>query len=246
MQLKALREEDRLYRSDHPDVIAPSADLRYNVVGPCNIPQFLISSSYVLNDIENALQTINRTFSDFRTFLDFGCGCGRLLLGLRDRADKMEITGCDVDSRAIRWCQENIEYAKSVVLDELPPSPFERDEFDLIWCGSVFTHLDKEHQDQWLNELQRILKPGGILIATLHGPHTWESRLPKWTIAKLKEAGIIFARTNADFGVHPGWYQVAWHTEDYIRDHWETFFTIRSYIPRGSDNNQDVVVAQKN
>ncbi len=40
--------------------------------------------------------------------------------------------------------------------------------FDLIWAVSVFTHL-AETWSAWLLELHRVLKPGGILLATFMG-----------------------------------------------------------------------------
>lgn len=243
--LRRLEEEDRRYLAEHPGVQVPSAELRYNVVGACTIPQFLQSGEDTVDSIEGALKSIDVSLREFRKFLDFGCGCGRLTPALRTRWPEVEITGCDVDERAINWCRENLDAAKYVVTNALPPAPFQADSFDLVWCGSVFTHLDEGRQDQWLQELHRILKPGGILLASVHGPRCWEPRLPRWTAAKLKRQGMIFARTGADVGVHPGWYQVAWHTEKYIRSRWAAHFGIRAYIPEGLHGYQDVVVAEK-
>jgi SAM-dependent methyltransferase len=244
--LKRIEECDRLYLAAHAGIKVPPPELRYNVVGPCSIEQFLSGGEQTVDDIEAALQSIDKSLSQFRQFLDFGCGCGRLALALQSRkpAD-LAVTGCDVDERAIRWCRQSIENIGSVVNDALPPSPFESESFDLVWCGSVFTHLDENRQDLWLAELRRILKPNGILLASVHGPHLWEPRLPSWTLGKLRAKGLVFARTGADSGIHPSWYQVTWHTEKYIREHWASFFDIRAYRPRGFNDYQDIVVAQR-
>jgi SAM-dependent methyltransferase len=246
VQLKRIEEGDRRYLAVHPSLKVPPAELRYNVVGPCTIEQFLHGGEQTVNDIEAALQSINKSLNQFRELLDFGCGCGRLVLALQGRrfAD-LAVTACDVDERAIRWCQQSIEKIKCVVNNALPPSPFENESFDLVWCGSVFTHLDENRQDLWLAELRRILKPNGILLASVHGPHLWEPRLPSWTIGKLRTNGLVFAKTGADAGIHPSWYQVAWHTEKYIREHWASIFEIRAYRPRGFNDHQDIVVAQR-
>jgi len=243
--LKRLREDDLRYLAKHPGLRVPSAELRYNVVGACTIPQFLRGGEQTVDDIENALRTIGTSLDQFRDFLDFGCGCGRLLLALEYRHIESTITGCDVDKRAIDWCRHNLDCAKVVVNDALPPSPFKEKTFDLVWAGSVFTHLDEDHQDSWLKEMQRMLKPCGILLASVHGPHLWETRLPSWTIAKLRERGMMYVRTNADSGIHPDWYQVAWHTEEYIRNHWAPVFDILGYLPRGFNDYQDIIVARK-
>ena len=246
VQLKRIEEDDRRYLALHPGLKVPPAVLRYNVVGPCSIEQFLKGGEGTLNDIEFALQSIGKSLSQSRELLDFGCGCGRLALALQNRGlTGLRAIGCDVDERAILWCQQFLERDKFVVNSALPPSPFKNETFDLIWCGSVFTHLDENRQDLWLAEINRILKPDGILLASVHGPQCWEPRLPSWTIDKLRRKGQVFARFGADAGIHPAWYQVAWHTEQYIREHWASVFEILGYLPLRFNDYQDIVVARK-
>jgi len=242
--LKRLEESDRSYLASHPDVLCPPAELRYNAVGPYPIEPFLHSGEMVIADIEGALRSVGRSLEQIRTFLDFGCGCGRLIIALRKRRPDLDITGCDVDERGILWCRRHLQDSRCVVNGDMPPAPFENGSFDLIWCGSVFTHLDEARQDRWLAEMKRMLKPRGILLASVHGPYSWEPRLPPWTIANLKKKGMIFARIGADDGIHPTWYQAAWHTEKYIRQHWAEVFEILAYRERGLSDYQDIVVAQ--
>jgi SAM-dependent methyltransferase len=243
--LARLQEADRRYLAEHSGICVPPAELRYNVVGACTIAHFLDFGERTVDDIENALKTLGRSLDQCPDFLDFGCGCGRLILALNNRRRHLRITGCDVDARAIDWCSRNIDFAKFVCGDALPPSPFPDQAFDLVWAGSVFTHLDEERQDRWLEEMQRILRPGGILLASVHGPHCWQSLAPAWTLAKLKRQGMMFVRTATDEGIHPDWYQTAWHTERYIRQRWGDTFEICNYIPRGFNGHQDLVVARK-
>lgn len=45
------------------------------------------------------------------------------------------------------------------------PPEFPDASFDLIYGTSVFTHIDKESQESWLAELDRLLRhcdPGGL------------------------------------------------------------------------------------
>jgi len=246
VRLKRIEEDDRRYLAEHPSLTIPPPELRYNVVGPSTIEQFLRGGEQVVNDIEAALRSVNKSLSGIREMLDFGCGCGRLVLALQGRSlAELRVTGCDVDTRAVHWCQQSLKEFKFIVNHALPPSPFENESFDLIWCGSVFTHLDENHQDLWLDELNRVLKPNGILLASVHGPYLWEPRLPSWTLRKLRRKGLVFAKTGADAGIHPSWYQVAWHTEQYIREHWASVFEILGYRSRGLNDYQDIVIAQR-
>jgi SAM-dependent methyltransferase len=41
--------------------------------------------------------------------------------------------------------------------------------FDVIYCISVFTHLSEPLHYQWVEEILRLLKPGGLFIGTFHG-----------------------------------------------------------------------------
>ncbi|MCA1697943.1 MAG: class I SAM-dependent methyltransferase [Actinobacteria bacterium] len=51
---------------------------------------------------------------------------------------------------------------------EIPPLPQPDAYFDLVWATSVFTHIS-DHWSAWLLELHRLLKDGGLLIATFLG-----------------------------------------------------------------------------
>ena len=48
------------------------------------------------------------------------------------------------------------------------------EQFDVIWVGSLFTHVDRERTQRWLNHLCAALAPDGILAATFHGRWTIE------------------------------------------------------------------------
>jgi len=44
--------------------------------------------------------------------------------------------------------------------------PFEDSSFDLVYCGSVFTHVS-DLADAWFLELRRILRKGGYAYINL-------------------------------------------------------------------------------
>ena len=100
--------------------------------------------------------------------LDFGCGCGRLLRYL-DHASSVQAYGVDTNEDHVRWCSENLTNVTVQRNPVAPPLPFEEGVFDLVYSLSVFTHLDEEDACRWIDELQRVLVPGGMLIFTTHG-----------------------------------------------------------------------------
>jgi SAM-dependent methyltransferase len=103
--------------------------------------------------------------------LEWGVAGGRLIRHLRDLTPKAEIWGVDLWASSVRWCQEHLSppfhFATTTVV---PHMPFSDQTFDLIYAGSVFTHLD-DLVEAWFLELQRILKPCGRLYFSINDRH---------------------------------------------------------------------------
>jgi SAM-dependent methyltransferase len=107
--------------------------------------------------------------------LDFGCGAGRTLRHFIPEAETGEFWGADIDAASIDWLQEAFCPPLHVLrCEEDPPLELQSSSFDLIWAISVFTHL-ADNSLPWLLELHRLLKPGGLLIATYIGPRHSEA-----------------------------------------------------------------------
>ncbi len=106
---------------------------------------------------------------DGKRVLDFGCGAGRTLRHFLSEAERGEFWGTDIHAPSIEWLQENLcppLHGWRCALG--PPLGLPHDSFDLIWAISVFTHL-ADASTAWFLELHRLLKPGGLLIATYMG-----------------------------------------------------------------------------
>ena len=83
----------------------------------------------------------------------------------------------DIQAEHILWCKQNLSAALSLCRHhDRSPSAVRGQYFDLIYAGSVFTHID-DLVDSWLLELRRTLKPGGRLYVTIHDDTSvWMSR----------------------------------------------------------------------
>ena len=105
---------------------------------------------------------------------------------LAPQAEETEIWGVDINARHIVWCQENLTPPFNFATVTIEPHlPFKDEYFDLIYCGSVFTHID-DLAYAWLLELKRIMRPGGMAYITVHDKHTADlimnhlDRVPYW------------------------------------------------------------------
>lgn len=104
-----------------------------------------------------------------RTILDLPCGQGRVLRFLRHAFPNAEITACDIDREGVDFCAETFGAIPVYSHDDPEKIPLRRDHFDLIWVGSLFTHVNAEMWRRFLRVFNEVLRPGGILIFTTCG-----------------------------------------------------------------------------
>lgn len=237
-----------LIRKEHiGDIPLPSPRLRFRVHGSPDARSFLDTGSICALYIKDALKLINRDLYSFEDVLDFGCGCARVLRWFNDAPEHCYLYGADIDGEAISWCRKTLRFASFEKNEPFPPLPYPSGKFDLVYAISVVTHLDEDCQIAWLKELQRVTKPNAVLIMTTNGS-CLQSGLPAEDIATLEEKGFLyragtFGRFKPD-GL-PDFYQIAFHTKKYVFDVWSRFFAIHSYVERGMNNHQDLVLLLK-
>jgi len=181
--------------------------------------------------------------------LDWGCGCGRfsrlLLNGLTHAGTSLQ--GCDIDEEAVEWCRENLRGGTFTAIDTVPPMPYEDESFDIILGYSIFTHLTEDLQALWLQELERILAPGGIALVSVHGEFAASFSSDERVARDLRDKGVH--DTSADQaldGVAPeGYYRSVYQTRGYTQQTWKQWIEVVGYIERGAGNYQDLVVLRK-
>ena len=158
-----------------------------------------------------------------------------------------EIYGVDIDPQNIQWCSENLPGAAFSVVDPWRPLAFEDESFDFIIGHSVLTHLTEEAQRFWLDELCRVLKPGGALLVTVMSSlSVLSDRLSDAEINDLLQAGFLDVGHKDDGvdAVDPGYYRKVYHRPEYIRENWSSRFEILDILD-GYGDHQALVVCKK-
>jgi trans-aconitate methyltransferase len=188
---------------------------------------------------------INQHFDDtpIQRLLDWGCGCGRLTASLLLRHPGAEIHGCDIDAEAVAWCHEHLPNGIFRRVDPAPPTSYETSFFDVVIASSVLTHLSKRMQLLWLREITRIVRPGGLVVASLHGRFATAFivgevaqmlGLSRWRGPMTSVAltnGFVALPDQSFKNIAPaGYYKTACQTLEFTARHWSKTFDVLEYV----------------
>jgi len=158
-----------------------------------------------------------------KALLDFGCGAGRFLRQIFDWAEVAQVHGCDLDQPMVEWARENL--CPPIAGIELngfdPPLPYPDDHFDVVTAFSVFTHLGLNWAE-WLLEVRRVLKPGGLLVASILDQSCAKS-LTKVPYEEDAVGMSVWAYANPTIP-----YVNVLHSHWWLREHWGRAFEIIS------------------
>jgi SAM-dependent methyltransferase len=136
---------------------------------------------------------------------DLPCGHGRVLRMLSAAFPGAELTACDIDPEAVDFCVRTFG-ARAVYASPDPRSIPLTHEFDLIWCGSLLTHMDKPNWIKFLQVFETSLAPGGILVFTTHGRRVAErarsGQLQLGLHSRVSDALSEFDRTGFGYAAH--------------------------------------------
>ena len=219
----------------------PDADRRFRVIGNRDPFGFLQLGCTDGNRIKAAYEAVTGAkWLDASAVLDWGSGCGRVARHLAPELGS-RFYGCDIDADNVRWCNANLPGTYSASTLE-PPLPYANETFDIIYGISVFTHLRANWESTWLEELRRVLRPGGTMLMTVHGQTAIEfAALDRSTCAALMDRvereGLAVTSDNHQldgFVESPQEYVNVFHSHAHIQRVWSQYFSkivqLKGYI----------------
>lgn len=235
------RRNARFKRQYAPDGFAmPPPKLIYLVTGQFGAEAFYHSGLLGATCIQDILKRHGLDMGAFSTVLDFGCGCGRVIRHWKTLSGA-KLYGVDYNPELINWCRRNLQFAEFGIDKAGVPLDFAEGTFDFIYAVSVFTHLMERGQTFWMDEIMRVLKPGGYFLFTVHGV----SRLSDLSAEQRKIfesgkpviVGSQYSGTNSCGTYHP---------QEYVRDVLCREWSLLAFEPGAAkDANQDAFLMQK-
>jgi SAM-dependent methyltransferase len=190
------------------------------------------------SDVEAAFAAARRPGADYGRWLDFGCGCGRMSRHLAAADPDRRLTGVDVDRPAVSWAAGRLR-GRFFSIEERPPIALPPASFDVAVAVSVFTHLGEDRQREWREELHRLIRPGGLLIATTLPPHlvSMVPNLAPGQSDELNRRGFLYAPGPGPFNQN-----AAFHSRKFLEETWQPLFRLVDFRPAGMTKFQDLSV----
>jgi hypothetical protein len=105
---------------------------------------------------------------DVRKFMDFGCGHGRIARHLRALFPAADAVFVDIDPAGSGFCATTFGGSAITSIDDFDKLTLPGN-LDLIWLGSIFTHLDRGRMIALLNVLTSSLSRHGVVAGTFRG-----------------------------------------------------------------------------
>jgi 2-polyprenyl-3-methyl-5-hydroxy-6-metoxy-1,4-benzoquinol methylase len=169
-----------------------------------------------------------RSYSGLRSgrLLEVGCGDGDFLVSAE--AEGWQVTGVEYSASACEKARARLRYGE-VQCGELHQARLPADHFDLCVLSDVIEHV--RDPLLFLQEIHRVLKPGGILMIATPSIDSWSAKLlkEKWMEFKAEHLTYFDRQTIQtalvksgfrDILVQAGWKILSF---DYIKLHFERF-----------------------
>ena len=199
-----------------------------------------------LDCIKLTLRFTSTKKTEIESILDFPCGFGRVTRWLAAAFPNATLAAMEVNPQAVAFVSEAFP-AKTYAVDaEWHSVP--NDQYDLIWCGSLFTHISREKSERLLAVLVERLRPGGILATTTHGAFVANRLRRRTGTYQLSESAIVQLLRGYDgdqygFGPYDGVsdYGIsACRPEYFIQSGSATGLMPHLFVERGWNRHQDV------
>jgi SAM-dependent methyltransferase len=214
---------------------------------PEHVAHYLSDALSAIENIEASLAAAGRSWHEIASCLDLPSGYGRVTRHLVRRIDRSRVTACDIDPQAVRFCAAEFGVEALRSRSDLRQVSFPRS-YDLIFVGSLLTHLTPDEGLRMLEALVPLLNPEGQLIFTTQGASCLEHL--SWYGEHFAAAEASFRQQIGESGTayvpYPGQpaYGITLHASDKLAGDITARLgdrvSLLRFAERGWDRHQDV------
>jgi SAM-dependent methyltransferase len=160
---------NRAFLREHPGTAVPPRFLMYDAYAHVNYGEYFRKGR---TNAEYIARTVAHHLGNDRAVAvcEWGCGPGRIVRHLPQLLPAgSRVFGTDYNADTIAWCSANLPQVTFRLNGLGPPLPFSTGELDMLYAVSVLTHLSEEMHHAWMAECERVVRPGGLILLTVHG-----------------------------------------------------------------------------
>jgi SAM-dependent methyltransferase len=138
---------------------------RANIAITGESPEFF--AEYKIAELARCAGSLN---AEGARILDFGAGIGNSIPFFRRYFPGARVTCADPCALSLGLSRQRFPGAEDYTVLEGREIPHDAGTFDIAFSACVFHHIPHQEHTQWLTELLRVTRPGGILTIFEHNP----------------------------------------------------------------------------
>jgi len=196
--------------------------------------------------------------------LDFGFGAARIIRHLSRFWPQHRYHAAEVNAATLEHLNEVCPEVDGRHINPFPPSPFESESMDVVYAWSIWTHFNEVQARAWLEDVHRILRPGGCALITVHSeslverygtdPQFEERRKRRGAdfdavMKTYRETGFsffpVYPDSAADVGIDVDTFGMAFVSHQYVSEAWGDLFEFRSVFTAVPEWQDGVVLVKR-
>lgn len=182
--------DNKRFRKQNPWFVLPPDYFLYETF-TLNYHEYMIQGKLNAEEIIDTVSQLTGLAVPGKRILDWGCGPARVVRHLPELlSGKHHIYGSDYNESYIDWCSRNLPLISFKTNKLAPPLAFEDNYFDLIYSVSILTHLSEKNHYDWIHEIKRVLKPGGILLISTQG-NAYKDKMLAEEISLFEKGNLV-------------------------------------------------------
>lgn len=103
--------------------------------------------------------------------MDFGAGVGNSVPFFAKFIPACRLTCVDVSARSLEIAKERFSGLAEYKVFDGRALPFTDESYDMVFSACVFHHIPTERHGELLQEILRVLRPGGLFVIFEHNPY---------------------------------------------------------------------------